>query len=101
MQAKDENTYRNPKRINEPTTIIIFPALQIVPILVVMGCGMVLDQTKLALYFSIGWFYLSRYFLKHSSPEVLLHMLWAKGILDIAVKQTKTCVNPLIKRYHS
>ncbi|MBE1299719.1 MAG: hypothetical protein GJ680_07415 [Alteromonadaceae bacterium] len=98
---KDPNVYRMPKRINDPLTIIIFPAVQILPSLAVFGAGMVFGISLYATPVAIMWFFVCGQILKTSEITDVIHKLWMWGVLDSAIKPSKTVVNPLIRRYFS
>jgi hypothetical protein len=101
MEEEDPNVYRNPKRINDPLLIFIFPAVQILPAFVILSVGMMLNKSMEGLACGILWFVVSHYVLHDDSVKDIIHRAWSLGLLDLAIKKTKTVANPFIKRYFS
>ena len=101
MEDEDPNVYRNPKRINDPLLIFIFPAVQILPAFVVLSVGMLLSKSLEGLIGGFIWFVIAHYVLHDDSVKDFIHRAWSLGLLDLAIKQTKTVANPFIKRYFS
>lgn len=97
----DPNIYRNPKRVNHPILIFIFPAVQIMPAFVLLTAGMLLDASMKGFIAALIWFVICHYVLADDSVKDFIHKLWGLGLLDMAVKRTRTVVNPLKKRYFS
>ncbi len=98
---EDPNEYRNPKRINDPLLIFIFPAVQVLPAFVALSVGMMLGKSFEGLIAGFIWFTMAHYVLHDDSVKDFVHRLWSMGLLDLAIKQTRTVANPFIKRYFS
>jgi len=101
MQEQDDNPYRFPRRINAPLPVIIFPAVQIMPALMILGASMVFDFGMQGLAAAAGYFFLCGQIIKNSHITTFIHKVWSLGLLDLAVQRSKSVPNPLIKRYYS
>ena len=101
MEEDDPNQYRNPKRINDPLLIFIFPAVQILPSFVILSVAMLMNKSMEGLAGGLMWFVASHYVLHDDSIKDFIHKAWSYGLLDLAIKQTKTVANPFIRRYFS
>ena len=100
-EQDDEDVYNFPRRINDPTLIIIFPIKQIVPTLLILLAVAYTGMVWIGLFLSGATFFGIGGILKNSYFDVLIHKLWSKGLLDVmvGVEKTSTVVNPLTKRF--
>ena len=101
MQQDNPNVYRNPKRINAPLTIIVFPAIQFMPAISILSIGMIFNYSMEALGIAVIYFIVVGYILENSSITEVVHRFWRLGLLDNGFPRSRTVVNPLIRKYHS
>ena len=80
--AANDNQYRIPRRINEPLVILfIFTAEQVFPVIIALFIGMMMQQTVMALLFSIFYIWGTNK-LKNKYPRAYLkHKAWWLGLL--------------------
>jgi hypothetical protein len=102
-ESQQGDFYNFPRRINDPTLIAIFPIKQILPTVFILIVGTYSGAFWPALLGSALTFWSIGKVLKNSYFDVIIHKYWAKGLLDVMVgfAQTRTVVNPLVKRFYS
>tara|TARA_R110000868_G_scaffold408587_1_gene691978 strand:- start:449 stop:763 length:315 start_codon:yes stop_codon:yes gene_type:complete len=101
VQQDNPNEYRNPRRINDPLILIVWPAIQIAPAIALLSMGMLFKHVGIFALAAFAWFHVLGYVIRHSAPHVVLHKIWTFGVLDMVFKTTATVVDPLKKKYFS
>lgn len=71
----DENTYRMPKRINDPPTLLFWPVHQVLAFFICLGAGIMLEQTTLFAVLGLVLFKVVGYADQNYPSGVITHFL--------------------------
>jgi len=87
-----------PTRVDEPKQFLIWTVDEVIPILSMIGVGVVLEQVFLCML--VGWvlaYFYKKY--KNSRPDgFIFHAFYWFGLMP-SKKSSKTMVNPFIRRW--
>ena len=97
---ENPNEYRNPKRINEPLTLILWPMHHILPPMMMLGLGLVFGNPILLVLIGMIWFYLIRYIEARYPRGYLLHYWWYNGLSAGFLKETRSVPDPFKRKFY-
>tara|TARA_B100000953_G_scaffold90890_1_gene74087 strand:- start:766 stop:1071 length:306 start_codon:yes stop_codon:yes gene_type:complete len=98
-----DNQYEFPRRINDPLMMLIFPAIQFAPAVMILVICLMFGMWKTGFGGAILVFWGVGKILQNSFFDEYVHKIWRMGLLDVmkVMRKSRTVVNPAIKRYHS
>lgn len=99
MQSDDPFSYRLPKRINEPLTLIFWPVHYVLLPLMSVGFGIIIDKTLPMLLIGIFWFFLIKYVEARFPRGFLNQYLWSKGCAP-HIKETHATPEPFKREFY-
>jgi conjugal transfer pilus assembly protein TraL len=99
MQPDDPYSYRLPKRINEPLTLIYWPVHYVAIPLMSVGFGIIINKTLPLLFIGIFWFFLIKWLEARFPRGFLNHFLWWNG-LGFHIKETKSTPDAYKREYY-
>jgi len=73
-----QNSYRRCRRINDPPTLVLWPAHWIIPIFMAVGASFVIGHTMLMLSVGLLWFIVIRILESRYPRGYLAHLIWWK-----------------------
>ena len=91
------NSYRVPRRINDPMIALIFDVDQLGPSFILAGLGNLLGATLYGAIAGVFWFWLSGYIKRNYPDGFLVHLCWFYGFLPFG--DTRAMPDPLKREW--
>lgn len=99
MQKDDPFSYRLPKRINEPLTLIIWPIHYVLVPLMCIGFGIIIDKSFELIIVGVVWFFVLKYVETRYPKGFLNHFLYWKG-LSFYMPESKYTPNSFKREFY-
>ena len=93
------NSYRLPKRINDPVLLWMFPLTHVMPGFFCMGASILMGHVLFFAALSVGWYFLMDYIDTRYHRGYLLHRLYWSGLTSWIIKETKTVPDGMKREY--
>lgn len=101
MSQNSANTYRYPRRINDPVLIFAWPSNQVLPALGMLGATILIGHFLIMLGLAIGWWILYGILNERFAPGYILHFLWWHGMTTSLTDECSVVPDPLKREFHS
>ena len=99
MSSQNPNTYRNPRRINEPLLIFAWPLPKVMPVFCFVGMSMIVGFFTFFMTLSVIWWIVYGQLEDRGGISAIFHFLWWHGWTTGLTDESSTIPDPMKREF--